>query len=405
MPPVSPSGKLVAIAVLAASIAGGVTALGVTIAMRSDLPLPLVAQSGAEPAPTANSSSSDESAIVQAVRHASPAVVAITISKQVPVYERYYERVPSPFFGDGFSFSVPQLRERGTREQDVGGGSGFLVSADGYIVTNRHVVADDSASYTVYTNDGEHHNAKVVARDPVLDLAVLKIDGIHDFLSFADSDTLAVGQTAIAIGNALAEYRNTVSVGVVSGLARTIVASDGAGSSETLDQLIQTDAAINQGNSGGPLLNARGEVIGVNVAVASNAENIGFAIAANSARQVVDSVREHGKIVRPYLGIRYLPITESVKEKNGLPVAYGVLVARGETREELAVIPGSPADKAGIFENDIITAIDGVKLDDGTSFGSHIRSKVVGSTITLTVIREGAELSVPVVLEAMNDHS
>lgn len=236
-----------------------------------------------------------EAAVINAVKYANPAVVAITISKNVPVYEQYYENIPSPFndfFGDNFfNFSVPRVREKGTEKKEIGGGSGFLVSDDGYIITNRHVVADETAEYTVFLNDGQKHTAAVVARDPALDLAVIKIGGSgFSYLRFGDANALEIGQSVIAIGNALAEFRNTVSVGIVSGLSRSIVASDHAGAAEALDQLIQTDAAINQGNSGGPLLNLEGVVIGVNVAVASGAENIGFAISGNSAKSVIESV-------------------------------------------------------------------------------------------------------------------
>jgi serine protease Do len=236
--------------------------------------------------------------VVNAVKKANPAVVAITVSKNVPVYERYWERVPSPFsdfFWDDFwgGFIIPQLRQKGVELREVGGGSGFLVSADGYIVTNHHVVSDEGAEYAVFTNDGKKYDANVIARDSVLDLAVIKINGSNfPYLSFGDSDKLELGQTVIAIGNALAEFRNTVSVGVVSGLSRSIVASDRRGNFEFLEQLIQTDAGINPGNSGGPLINLSGEVIGVNVAVADGAQNIGFALSANSVKSFVDSVKQ-----------------------------------------------------------------------------------------------------------------
>lgn len=365
-------------------------------------------------APTAPSTTSDaplytseEVAVVNAVKKTNPAVVAITISKNVPVYEQYYERIPSPFqdfFGDSFfgGFTVPQLRQKGSELREVGGGSGFLVSADGYIVTNRHVVADEKAEYTVFTNDGKKYDAKVIARDPALDLAIIKINGSgFEHLTFGDSDKLQVGQSVIAIGNALAEFRNTVSVGVVSGLSRSITASDRMGSTESLDQLIQTDAGINPGNSGGPLINLAGEVVGVNVAMADGAENIGFALSSNSVKSIVESVQKTGKIVRPYLGIRYVEIDDALKEKNHLDVDYGVLVQRGTEVGDLAVIPGSPADKAGIVENDIILEIDGTKLTSDKSLSGIIRTKKVGDTVRLKVLSKGKEKTVTATLEEM----
>lgn len=230
----------------------------------------------------------NEAVVIDTVKKANPAVVAITISKYVPVYERYFERLPG-FFG----FSVPAIRQRGTELQEVGGGSGFLVSSDGYIVTNYHVVNDRSAEYTVFLNDGRKFSGEVVLENADLDIAIMKIDARDlPFLPFGDSSRLQVGQSVIAIGNALAEFRNTVSVGIISGLSRSIVASDRSGrNEEELEELIQTDAAINPGNSGGPLLNLSGEVVGVNVAVASGAENIGFAVSGNSVKAIVDSLR------------------------------------------------------------------------------------------------------------------
>ncbi len=345
-------------------------------------------------------SASNQDVVVSTVRESNKAVVAITVSKEMPTYERYLREVPSPF--GFFGFQIPEIRQNGTEKKELGGGSGFLVSADGYIVTNRHVVADTEAEYTVFLSDEKKYDAKVVARDTALDIAVLKIEG-SDFphLSFGDSDKLELGQSVIAIGNALAEYRNTVSVGVVSGLARSIVAGDGFGRGEALHQLIQTDAAINPGNSGGPLLNLQGEVVGVNVAVANGAENIGFSLSSNSVKDVVESVKETGKIVRPFIGVRYIPITEELKEKNSLSVDYGILVQRGEDRGDLAVIPGSPADKAGIVENDIILKLNGEKLTEESDFSALIRAKSVGDEVVLTILHKGEEKEVRVRLEEM----
>ncbi len=352
-----------------------------------------------------------ESFVIDAVKKTNPAVVSIVISKNVPKYETYYDPNTNVNpFGDLFGgqnpfgqlFQVPQYRQNGTEKKEIGGGSGFLVTENGLIVTNRHVVEDKDAEYTVFTNDGKKHTAKVIARDQVLDIAVIQIDGSgYPYLQLGDSDSLQLGQSVIAIGNALGEFRNTVSVGVISGLSRSVVAGDNSGQSETLDHVIQTDAAINPGNSGGPLLNLSGKVVGVNVAIAQGSQNIGFSLPINSIRSVIESVKETGKIVRPYIGIRYTQVTSELKDKNNLSVDYGVLVKAGGDSKELAVIPGSPADKAGIVENDIILELDGKKLDQDADFALLIREHKVGDKIQLKLLSKGVEKTVIVTLEAL----
>ncbi len=352
---------------------------------------------------------SQEHFVIDAVKKTNPAVISIIISKEVPKYETYIDpnQQNNPF-GDlfpGFSFNIPQYRQNGTEKKDIGGGSGFLVSSGGLIVTNKHVVERKDVEYTVFTNDSKKHSATVVARDPVLDIALIKIEGSgFPYLSLGNSDNLEVGQSVIAIGNALAEYRNTVSVGVVSGLARSVTAGSSSGSVEFLDHVIQTDAAINPGNSGGPLLDLSGKVIGVNVAMAQGSQNIGFALPINSIKSAIESVKSTGKIVRPYLGIRYVAVNAEMQAKNNLTVDYGVLVKAGANANELAVIPGSPADKAGIMENDIILEIDRVKLDENASLASVIRSKNVGQVISLKILSKGVEKKVKVTLEAAKDN-
>lgn len=352
---------------------------------------------------------SQDSFVIDTVKKTNPAVVSIVISQEVPKYETYIDpnQQMNPF-GDlfpGFNFNIPQYRQNGTEKKEIGGGSGFFVSSDGLIVTNKHVVNQKNVEYTVFTNDGKKHTATVVARDPVLDIALIKITGSgFTSLTLGNSDALQVGQSVIAIGNALAEYRNTVSVGVVSGLSRSITAGDNSGKVELLDHVIQTDAAINPGNSGGPLLNLKGEVIGVNVAVAQGSQNIGFALPINSVKGAIESVKSTGKIVRPYIGVRYVAINAEMKEKNNLTVDYGVLVKTGATPNDLAVIPGSPADKAGILENDIILEVDGVKIDEKTNFASTIREKKVGQVVTLRILSKGVEKNISVTLEAAKDN-
>lgn len=382
--------------VVSALVAGAVVALVFRTDDQGNAELVLRNDSYIKPAAEISAS------VPEMVEKVNDAVVSVVVTKDVPIYEQYYENFnPWGFWGGGFT--IPRVRENGTREEEVGGGSGFVVSKDGLIVTNRHVVADTEARYSVLMNDGKSYTVEVLARDPQLDIAILKITDdllIEDLpaLTFGDSETLRLGETVVAIGNALGEFRNSVSVGVVSGLARSIVAADDRGKTEQLDQVIQTDAAINPGNSGGPLLNLAGEVVGVNVATSRGADNIGFALPAHSVRSVVESVMETGEIVRPYLGVRYVMIDERIKELNNLTVESGALVVRGETREELAVMPGSPADKAGIVENDIIIAIDGVDLKE-KDLVSVLRTKAVGTTVVLTVLSKGEESTRSVVLE------
>jgi len=223
--------------------------------------------------------------IPEVVREASPAVVSVIVSKYVPILEQEYY---NPFGENSpFKILVPRIVEKGKELKEVGGGSGFIVSADGLIATNKHVVLDEKAEYTVLTNDGNKYPATVLSRDPALDIAILKIDATAlPIVKIGNSDNIEIGETVIAIGNALGEFRNTVSSGIISGLMRSITAGGGS-FSERLDQVIQTDAAINSGNSGGPLLNLYGEVIGINTAVAANAENIGFAIPINQIKSTI----------------------------------------------------------------------------------------------------------------------
>ena len=342
----------------------------------------------------------EESAIIEVADKASPSVVSIVISEEVPVYEDYnynpYE--DNPFFRN---FSIPQRRQTGTEEQEVGEGSGFIISDSGLIATNKHVVESEDASYTVIMNDGTKYDAKVLARDTLIDIAFLKIEatGLTP-LTLGTSSNLKVGQTVIAIGNALGEFSNSVSSGIISGLKRNITAGDSNGANqEQLNNVIQTDASINLGNSGGPLLNINGEVIGVNVAIAQDAQNVGFAIPVDVVKDILDRMGEDGTISRPILGVRYLQITADVKEENNLSVDYGALVQRGSTESAVAVIPGSPADKAGVRENDIILEIDGVKITSENGLQSQIASHKIGDQVKLKILRGGQELELTVTLD------
>ncbi|MEK7212107.1 MAG: trypsin-like peptidase domain-containing protein [Patescibacteria group bacterium] len=332
-----------------------------------------------------------ERAVVAAVKKASPAVVSIIVSKDVPIVENCpidpFADLP-PEFRQFFGGDAPQLYgecERGTKLQEVGGGSGFIISADGLILTNKHVVLDAQASYTVFTNDGKKYTAQVLARDPLQDLAVVKIaaSGLAT-VELGDSNALELGQTAISIGNALGEFRNTVAVGVISGLSRTVNASGGS-FSETIRGVIQTDAAINPGNSGGPLLNLQGQVVGINTAIVSGAQNIGFAIPINDAKRAITSVKKSGEIQTPFLGVRYRILNQELAKKLNLAVDYGALLEYGE--KEPAITPDSPAARAGLQVGDVILEIDGKKVDEDNPLGAIISRQEVGDTVALKVWR------------------
>lgn len=339
----------------------------------------------------------EERTVIEVVKETSPAVVSIIITKDLPIIEEYWEE--SPFFG----FKIPQYRQKGTQKQEVGGGTGFIVSEDGLILTNKHVVSTEGADYTVLTNDGDKYEAEVLARDPGQDLAVLKIKG-HEFpvLQFGNSDGLEIGQTVIAIGNALGEFRNTVSVGVISGLGRTVTAS-GGGLVETLTDIIQTDAAINKGNSGGPLLNLKGEVIGVNTAVALDAENIGFAIPINKAKRDIEQVKTLGKIVYPFLGVRYLIINEEIQVENDLPVDYGALIIQGDQPGLPSIFPGSAAEKVGLKEGDIILEFSNERITKENTLADIIMKYDPGDRVVLNVLRDGKEKIFTVDLGEMSE--
>lgn len=350
---------------------------------------------------------SEEQQVINLVERAKPAVVSIIITKELPKYERFYynpfgdDPFFRQFFGDRFpGFQVPSQRQNGTERRQVGAGSGFIVSADGYIVTNRHVVADEAADYTTVLNDGRKFPAKVLARDPVKDIAIIKIEAGGDlpFLTFGKKEDIKVGQTVVVIGNALGEFSNTVSKGVISGVSRSLIAGDSFGRTEQLTGVIQTDAAVNPGNSGGPLLNLKGEVVGMSTAVAQGAENIGFALPADEIVKDLEQVKAGQKIVYPFLGVRFTMIDEEIQEANNLPVDYGALVVRGENRTDLAVVPGGPADKAGIGENDIILEINGIKLNEQHPLNEVINRFKPGDKVNLKVLSKGQERTVSVEL-------
>lgn len=345
-----------------------------------------------------------EDLVVNIVKEVSPAVVSVIATKDIPIVEQFFV---NPF--EDFQnlipeellprFQIPQFRQKGTEKQQISSGSGFFISEDGLLLTNRHVIEDSSAEYSVILNDGKNFSAKILARDPIYDIAVLKIETKTSFISLSDSNKIRLGQTVIAIGNALGEFQNTISTGVVSGLRRTITAFGNASGPELLQELIQTDAAINPGNSGGPLLNLSGQVIGINTAMARGAENIGFATPINFAKKAVEDVKKFGKIRYPFLGVRYVIITPEIQKEKNLPVDYGVLIA--STKGEKPIFEGSPAEKAGLKEGDIITEFNKEKISKNNTLALLISKHSIGEEIELKILREGKEAIIKATLVEM----
>jgi serine protease Do len=348
--------------------------------------------------------SKEDVEVISAVKAVTPSVVSVSVMKDV---SKLYNNRNGGFFDDffGFPFAAPAPTPAPGGEgaapklQQVGGGTGFVITADGLILTNRHVAADTDAEYEVSLQDGTRHKAQVLARDAILDLAVLKIDasGLTP-VTLGDSDDLQIGETVIAIGNALSEYRNTVTKGVVSGVNRRVVAGGADGFAEVIEEAIQTDAAINPGNSGGPLIDLRGKVIGINTAVNREGQSLGFAIPVNAARIVVESVKANGRIVRPWIGIRYVLVNEAMAEAKGLSRDYGALISKGARPEDAAIVAGSPAEKAGLKDGDVVLEVDGVRVDLEHSLAGVIGKKRAGDIVMLKILREGVEKTVPVTL-------
>jgi serine protease Do len=337
----------------------------------------------------------EDSAVIDVVKKASPAVVSIVITKDL-------SKVPgfgfNPFF-DPFSPFVDNSQQQAQPNiRQVGAGSGFFVTSDGLVLTNRHVVEDEQASYTVVTSEGKTYNATVLARDPVNDLALVKVDIKNaTTVELADSSKLEIGQRVIAIGNSLGQYQNTVTTGVVSGIGRSITAGSNVGS-EQLEGVIQTDAAINPGNSGGPLLNSAGQVIGINTAIDQQGQLVGFAIPSNDASRAVASFQKSGKIIRPQLGIRYVIITEQLASEQNLPKNYGALVTSGGQVSTPAVLPNSAAARAGLADGDIVLEVNGQRIDEQHTLTKVLKDYQAGDSITLKVFKNNEEKNVQVTL-------
>lgn len=336
-----------------------------------------------------------KSPIVEVAKKVCPAVITIVISKDLPKIEGFYF---FPFGGQ--QFVLPKVKDK-KEETKIGGGSGFIVSPDGYIITCNHVVEDPGANYAVIIDPQHKYNTEILARDPLVDIAILKIKDKEDFpyLELGDSDQIDLGETVVAIGNPLGEFEDTLSAGIVSGLSRKITAYGGLPMKATsLRGLIQTDAAINPGNSGGPLVNMEGKTIGVNTAMIMGAQNIGFAIPINYGKNILEEVKQYGKIRRPFLGIRYVILNPEIAQTHKLPVDYGALIVR-ESLGEPAVINGSAADKAGLKEYDIILQANGEKITEDNSLTDFLAKSQIDQEITFKVLREGKEITLKTKLE------
>jgi serine protease Do len=309
-----------------------------------------------------------ETTITQAVKTVGPAVV--TVVGTIPGEQTFFGRSP---------------------DQEVSG-SGFFISDQGYVITNNHVI-EGIRTVSIILSNGTEQKATVVGADKYNDIAVLKADGTVPAVAvLGNSDVLQPGESVIAIGSPLGDFKNSVTVGVVSATGRSIDTGEGY----QIEGLIQTDAAINQGNSGGPLLNLAGQVIGVNTLIVRGsgsgavAEGLGFAIPIDTARAVASQIIEKGYFAHPFLGITYQPITPAIARTYNLPAQWGVYVSR--------VASGSPASSAGLQRGDIITKVGGVTLDDTHSYLNTLYTYKPGDQVTLTLIRDGNTLEVQVTL-------
>ena len=359
----------------------------------------------------------EESLTIDAISKVNPSVVSIIASKQLAAMRRPVSLFD--LFGSEFGFGGPGLERRDSfgqspapsdqegPKQKVGGGTGFIISTDGLVLTNKHVIDDATAEYSVVLADGSELFAKVLSKDPLNDIAFVQLFEDDDLsqkpadlpiVTLGDSDQLPVGSKVIAIGNALSEFDNTTTSGIISGLGRSITASNSMGAADKLSNLLQTDASINPGNSGGPLVNLNGEVIGINTAIAQSANGIGFAIPINEAKNLVETVIEHGKIIRPMLGVRYVEINPDIAKDLDLEVEYGAFLQDDIASGFRAVVKDGPADQAGLKSGDIILEMDGVKIDANTSLQKLVSMYKPKQDVSLQVWRDGTTINLQVEL-------
>jgi len=338
-----------------------------------------------------------KSPIIGIAKKVCPAVVTVIVSKDLPKVEDFYS---FPYGGKEYILPVPNKDGNNAIEKtQIGGGSGFVISKDGYVITSNHVVADTTADYTVIVDPEHKYPAKVLSRNQINDIAILKIEGKHlPCITLGNSDNIELGEEVVAIGNPLGEFNDTLSAGIISGLSRYISAFGGTDHQmQNLRGLIQTDAAINPGNSGGPLVNMKGQVIGINTAMIMGAQNIGFAIPINYAKKDLEEIKKYGKIMVPFLGIKYVLLSKEMAQANKLPVNDGALVVR-EALGEHPVIKDSAADKAGIKEFDIILECNGEKVTKENSLANCLQKCKIGMETTFKVLRDGQELMLKAML-------
>jgi S1-C subfamily serine protease len=342
--------------------------------------------------------------VIATIKKVMPAVVSIAIAKHLKDVEKempheMYSFLPGHHEASKKKWGFPDILVDRKGMVNVGGGSGFIVEKNGLVLTNRHVVSEARAEYTVITSDGQKYPAQVLSRDPINDVAILKIEAKQLPVVVLDHEArLELGQTAIAIGNAMGLFRNTVSLGIISGLSRSITAQESPKAPmQELRGLIQTDAAINPGNSGGPLVDIKGNAIGINAAVVYGAQSIGFAIPINAARRDLEDIKTYGKIRRPMLGVRYFILDDALAAKIHAPVSYGALVLR-ESPHDPALIPGSPAEKAGLQEGDVILECNGEQISMGHTIQDALDNLSAGDPLTMLVWRKGKQWETKVIL-------
>ncbi len=330
----------------------------------------------------------EESATIHVVEQVTPAVVSVIARK--PRGEIVKDQVLSSQNSDVVFSDTPLTASEANQLIDVSSGTGFFVSTDGYIVTNHHVIDVPNAKLFVVTNDGKELEASLVDTDPALDLSILHVQGSgFKAVTLGDSDKIRIGQTAIAVGNTLSEFRNTVTKGVISGINRHVTAGVSVNSSEVIEKAIQTDAAINPGNSGGPLINLLGEVIGINTAVSFDGQAVAFAIPINQAKRAIEDVKATGKILRPWLGIHYVLVEPpKIKDASSISFTLAALVTKDTGVNEPAVLKDGPAENAGIKEGDLILSVDGTFFTQGNAIAELLSAHRPGDQVKMVYLRD-----------------